>query len=453
MTTDRKHKAKPVSFVPGFLAFLVLGGLFGAFLCNQRGDFSTQRVDILFGIFCVGFAWAYLAIQALAILREFFAQLRNPLPDSLDIGDRAAVSVHVEAMKGRSLLAFRVRNLLQVWVSNGDPQTVIDLASLQSRLAGRSMSTGGVFCLALFLIATPLYANLWMTWGGMAALALLVYLRQLVLNNADQYIEARLLSRMPARIPQTAMTAADLADALGEKIQAAFRDSVPQPEKTAEAIKGAVDQVMVRVAGEVEKLQQVLIQGQSSLVDRWMHAAEATTTDLKNVESALSTIVNDLTGGLSTNAEKMTSMFNSHTKEIDKALSSVVEKLQGALKEHAELVKASGGDWGNNVKNVLSEHVNSIEAANHELADQLEKVATLEKNIENVLHIQQVVDGTLKTVSASEEFSKLISTLREHLDASDALLREVSKPRTIRLVETEGEIVEAEVRAAPPKKG
>jgi hypothetical protein len=452
MTTDRKIAVKPVSFIPGFIALLVLGSVFGMALCHQRGELAAQRLDILFATFCAGFAWAYLLIQALAILGELFAYIRNPIPETLDVSDRAAVKEHLDTLKGGNPVTSRIRNLLSSWVASGDTKTVTDLAVFQSRLAARPVAIGGFFGAVLFIVAILLRANPYVTWSGAALLGLIAYTRLVVVTGVDHYIEARLLARLPAHIPQTAMTAADLADALGEKIQAAFRESVPQPEKTADAMRAAVQQVLTNVAGEVEKLQQVLIQGQSTLVDRWMHAAEATTTDLKNVEASLATIVNDLTGGLSTNAEKLTSMFSGHTREIDKALSSVVEKLQAALKDHAELVKASGGDWGAKVKDVLSEHVNGIEAANHELADQLEKVATLEKNIENVLHIQQVVDGTLKTVSASEEFAKLITTLREHLEASDALLREVSKPRTIRLVETEGEIVEAEVRSAPQKK-
>lgn len=450
MTTDQNKSANPVAFLPGFWALIALGGLLGLALCQRTGDIFMQRMYFIFGTFAAGFAWAFIFIQFCELAGEALAIIRNPIPESLDVADRAAIAEQIGKLKGRNHVTLRIRNLLQAWAGNWEPRALTDLAVFQSHAVSKPLMLGGFFGVILLIVAQFLYADPWLTWGGLAILALALFARQNLHTHVDNYIETRLLARLPGNIPHTAMTAADLADALGEKIRLAFRESVPQPEKTADAIQGAVEHVVRRVSDEVEKLQQVLIQGQSALVDRWMHAAEATTSDLKNVETALSTTVNALTGGLSTNAEKMNSMFGGHTKDIDKAFSGSIEKLQHALKEHAELVKSSGGDWGGKVKEVLAEHVNRIEATNHELADQLAKVAALEKNIENVLHIQQVVDGTLKTVAASEEFSKLVSALREHLAASDTLLREISKPRTIRLVETEGEIVEAEVQSAPP---
>ncbi len=62
---------------------------------------------------------------------------------------------------------------------------------------------------------------------------------------------------------------------------------------------------------------------------------------------------------------------------------------------------------------------------------------SLQSDVKQVLHIQEMVDGTIKAVSTTDEFQQLIKGLRIHLEESDKLLREVSKPRTIRLVETD----------------
>jgi len=460
MTTEKKSANAAFPFTPGFWAVIALGGLIGYLL---SGDLLRAPYYFLLGTFCAGIAWAYLFIQWAQILGDSIALLKDPIPLDLNVEDRTVVREQLDSLKGGSHTTNRARNLLQSWVLGANPRQVISLASFQSSQASRPIFTGAGFAVILLVVGVFLYTNPWVTWGGLGILALTVFTRQNLMMQIEFYLEQHFLSRLPGNIPQTAMTAADLADALGGSIQKAFKDNVPQPEATANAIKGAVDQVVRRVADEVEKLQQVLVQSQSSLVDRWKQAAEATTTDLKNVEGSLSTIVNDLTGGLSTNADKLNKMFNEHTQEMDKAFSDIAaqikegvsgnwDDLRDALNSHAEAVRASGGDWGAKFKDILAEHVNSIEAANHELADQLEKIATLEKNIENVLKIQEVVDGTLKTVAASEEFSKLISTLRDHLEKSDDLLKEVSKPRTIRLIESEGEVEEVrESREAPPK--
>ena len=68
-------------------------------------------------------------------------------------------------------------------------------------------------------------------------------------------------------------------------------------------------------------------------------------------------------------------------------------------------------------------------------AAQLEKIQVLGKEIEKVFHVQQMVDGTLKAVTTTEEFKTTLASLRQHIEKSDALIREVAKPRTIRLVE------------------
>ena len=59
-----------------------------------------------------------------------------------------------------------------------------------------------------------------------------------------------------------------------------------------------------------------------------------------------------------------------------------------------------------------------------------------------MLHVQQSVDETLKAVATSEEFRKTLETLNKHVEASDALLREAARPKTIRLVESDGDVAQ-----------
>ncbi len=89
----------------------------------------------------------------------------------------------------------------------------------------------------------------------------------------------------------------------------------------------------------------------------------------------------------------------------------------------------------------LEAHSLQVATANQALVAQLEKIQTMGKEIEKVLHIQQTVDNTIKSVTTTEDFRNTMATLKTHLEKSDNLLREVTKPRTIRLVESNPEAV------------
>ena len=65
--------------------------------------------------------------------------------------------------------------------------------------------------------------------------------------------------------------------------------------------------------------------------------------------------------------------------------------------------------------------------------------AVLATTIDNVLKLQQAVDGTLKGVAVTEEFKSTLVELKRHLAESDVLLKNAAKPRTIRLVEKDNE--------------
>jgi hypothetical protein len=423
MATMQRSDPRDARSVPLFWPVVAIGGLIGYLL---SGDPLEIPPPVLVTSYGLGLVWAYLLIQWVDMLGEALSFHRNPVPLLLDLGDREVVRAHLGKVKGGQLLARRARNLLQAWTLSWNPTQMVELASFQSRQAARPLRAGSVFAAMLLFVCYQLNANPWLTWGGIGLLGLTVFARQILVQRIDEYLESHLLTRLPAHFPGTAMTAADLAGALGGSIHAAFKDHVPQPEQTAAAMKAAVEDVVKNVASEVAKLEKTLVSSQASLVEKWSHASSMTTTDLKNVEKALATVVTDLTGGLSNNAEKLKTMFSSHTHDMDSSLSGAVEEIGKA-----------GAAWGGHLKGVTGEHAEKLQAATQAIAAQLDKIMALEQDIQKVLHIQEVVDGTLKSVAATDEFKKTLEALRTHIEASDNLLREVAKPKTIRLVETD----------------
>ena len=375
----------------------------------------NERLSLIMTGISLGFAWLYLLLQAFDILAKAFSLRKDPIPSILSVPDRAGVQDHLGTLKGKDAFTRRCMNLMEAWSGGGSARQVTELAAHQSARARAPMRAGMIFVLLLIAVALGIGGHLWLTYGALLALGFVALARQMIVNRVDSYIEDRLLIKLPANLPQTSITAADLGGVLGAAIEKTFKSHVPQPEQAATAMRKAVESVISSAAGEVERLQKMLTESQSQLVQKWMSAAAATTTDLKDTEKALATVVTDLTNGLSTNADKMKNMLVTHNQGMEKAL--------GAVPSH--------------MKTVLAEHNEKFQTANASLTAQLGKIADLEKEIHKILRLQESVDTALKGVTAAEEFKQTLTALKTHLQESDKLMAEMSKPKTIRLVESE----------------
>lgn len=438
----------------GLLPLMALGGLLGYLLA---GDVFAASARKLAASFSLGLVWAYLFLQWIDLVAEYWALKRDPVPASLDVADRSAVAARLEALCGCSAVNTRVRHLFKSWSLGWHPRQVMGLAGFQSAQSRGQMYAGVVFALILLVVAVWLQGNSLWFWGGMLLLGLTVLARQTLLLRVDRYIECRLLANLPGNIPQTAMTAADLAGALGGAIQSAFKNHVPQPDATAAAMRAAMDGAMQQVAGAIEKLQKSLGEGQGAVVEKWTQAVHGAAGDLKGLQEALKATTGDLKSGLASaagdlksslaaGAEQWKSVLQGHAQ----GLAAGTEQWKGILQNHsqnldkslaaipAQLAKTYGEGAGQ-VVTAFKEHAEKVAAASQALQAQLDRVAQLGKEIEKVLHVQQAVDGTLKSVAATEEFRRTLDTLNKHVEASDKLLREAAKPKTIRLVESDSD--------------
>lgn len=207
---------------------------------------------------------------------------------------------------------------------------------------------------------------------------------------------SKLVGKLADKIPGTAMSAKELADELGGSIDQAFSKYVPKPEQLASALSSAVE-----AAGKSQ-----------------LEGAE-------KINKALAETAEAMTSGLGAGTEKLQSAFSGHAQEVQNALQGI------------------GGVWRDEISGALSEHAQQLTAANNSLAAELQKIAVLEKDIVKLLHLEETVEGAMKEIAASTEFKATLEGLRTHLAESDQLLREAAKPRTIRLVESDGEIAEA----------
>lgn len=200
------------------------------------------------------------------------------------------------------------------------------------------------------------------------------------------------------------ISAKELGAELAGPLDAAFKAHVPNPEKFAASNAAAIEQAIKKAGEGIESLHKSLLAAQSQAADKWAANEKAAIQSLENAAKAVEAA-----------ATKLSDALSSHAQQLDKIESAAREQLKGVLAQHAD----------------------SVTKAASAISSQLDKIMQLEKDIQQVLHVQQVVDGSIKAVSSAEEFKATLAALRKHLEQSDALIREATKPRTIRLVEQE----------------
>lgn len=200
------------------------------------------------------------------------------------------------------------------------------------------------------------------------------------------------------------ISAKELGAELAGPIEAAFKAHVPNPEKFAATNAAAIEQAIKKAGEGIDSLHKNLLSAQSQATEKWSANEKAAIQSLENAAKAVESA-----------AAKLSDALSAHAQQLDKVESSAREQL----------------------KAVLSQHADSMTKAASAISSQLDKIMQLEKDIQQVLHVQQVVDGSIKAVSSAEEFKATLSALRKHLEQSDTLIREATKPRTIRLVEQE----------------
>lgn len=200
------------------------------------------------------------------------------------------------------------------------------------------------------------------------------------------------------------ITAKDLGPELATAINGAFKAHVPDADKFASATSAAIEQAVKKSGEGIQSMHQNLIAAQAQAAQQIAANEKTATQGIENAAKAIDAA-----------SAKLGEALTAHVQQMEKAAATNREQIGAVLAQHAE----------------------SLTKASSAIAGQLDKIMQLEKEIQQILHIQQVVDGSIKAVSSAEEFKTTLVALRTHLEQSDKLVREATKPRTIRLVEQE----------------
>ena len=386
------------------LSILVVGGLLGYLFST---DIFETTAHGLMASFSLGLIWAYFFVQWADMIGQGLSLFRDPIPLSLNVAQREAVQEHLAKLSGHYAPARRAQHLLESWAQGWRPDQVVNLADLQSTQARNNVMGGTLFVVLLILGALWGHGNAYLIIGSIMLLGVTILTRQSLLSRIDYYMESHLLVRLPANLPQTAMTAQDLAGALGDAIQKAFKENVPQPDKMAAAVGDVLVNAGKAVAREFEAIQSAAKESGKPMID---------------LPAKIKESLAGATGG------------------IEEALGKQAGQLEKIFGEMAAKLGESQTGSANRIQEALNAHAQEFQKGVTQLSANLEKIKELEKDIQQIFRIQEVVDGTMKSVSATEEFKQTLEALRKHIEASDSLLREAAKPRTIRLVEQDGEL-------------
>lgn len=409
----------------GVLPVVALGGLIGYLLIP---DVLSAPLRQLLAAFCLGAVWAYLLIQWTDLIQEYWALMKDPVPRELEVASRAAVEGHIQSLSGASQLHARLRHLLSSWVRGSQPRAVVGLCAWQSSRARAQLWAGIAFSAILLAAAIALRAPIRWIWSAWVGVGLTLLARQQLLTRLDDYIECRLLARLPANLPQTSITAADLGASLGEAIREAFKQFVPSPEQIGGAVRSGLVGALQEVQRSIEQLQAKLSEQQKTVGESLAKALSASASELQTVQQALAAAASEIQKGISSGAEQWKAVLQAQSQALEEAVSKLPDRAVQAYVTGAERVDAA-----------LRQHAEQVLAAAQGLQAQLDRIGQLAGSIEKVLRVQETVEQAMKTVAASEEFRRTLEDLRQHLAASDALLKEATKPRIIRLVESEGE--------------
>ena len=356
------------------------GIVVGAIATSCMGVFKVPEVWISSIVGGIGLAYVLLGLVD-CILRAR-ALAAAPL-DSQDVSDRAVARELAESLPGTGLLARHSRRLLAAWGAGATGQQVSRMAATQLYRALLALVAEGVAIFAVVAIGLlishfPMFDAVAINIATTIILLLIPLVTLARIQGASResgYIESQFLARIGNDTPAAATT--DFAQKVETSVNAATARFADTETKAAAAIEAAT----AKLADAQQKALAALADAQTS----------ASAAALK-----------------------------ASTDSAAALAKSSADAAQALAKSQAEAAAA-------------------MAQGQTEVAKQLERVTALAASIEKVLDLQKSVDGTLKSVSATDEFKSTLLELKRHLAESDELIKTATKPRRIRFVENPAE--------------
>ena len=386
-------KSNKYGMFTGICRIIGLGIILGVALGFPFKSEDGWSQSELAALAATGIALAYVILAAIDWALQWLALAKNPLPDDLDLADRAVARERSQALTGGSLLSRHCRRLLTAWASGASGPQVTMMATNQTfrilgLLAAEALAVLAlVFATAGFQAPGPL---LTLGTGLMVLVALVGLARFQLAAHSAGYIESNLLARIGNDTPAAA--AADF---------------------TQNAAKAVADSMTNLAAAQAQFAEQ-LTQAQQQAATQLAKAQEAAAAQIAKAQQEAAA-------------------------QITKAQQEAAAQAAQAQEAAAAQIAKTHSDVAARLSATQQETGAKLAQAHDKVAEQLGRVTDVAASVDQVLKLQQAVDGTLKGVTVTDEFKSTLLELKRHLAESDQLLRNAAKPRTIRLVEKDNE--------------
>ena len=411
----RKVKCSGYGMFTGIFWVLALGIVFGVLVGIPLGADKGWDLSELAALLATGIGLAYVALSLVDWAVQLRALASNPLPDELDLSDRAVAGEQLAALKGCTPLHRHIRRLLAAWAAGASGPQVAAMAGNQSL---RTLGVLGAETAAILLLLlgaagfVPPQVLLTLGTGLAAALVLVAIARFQLASHLAGYIESHLLARIGNDTPAAA--GLDFAKAVAKSVsdstaalaaaQAKFAD---QLAKTQQESSAQLTKALAEAAAQMAKAQQ-----------------EASAQLAKAHQEA---------------AAPIAKAHQEAAAQVVKAQSEAAAQIAKAQTDAAAQIAKTQTDMSSKLTASQEQSSAQLAKAQDKVAEQLGRVAEIAASIDNIFKLQQAVDNTLKGVAVTDEFKSTLVELRRHLAESDQLLKNAAKPRSIRLVERENE--------------
>ena len=394
---------------------LILGVLIGSFFHIPLRVNGNWDPSLIASLLACGIGFAYFLLAVLDWFIQWRALRANPLPNDLDLSDRAVARERLTVLKGCSPLQRHIRRLLAAWAAGASGPQVAAMAGNQM-LRTLVILAAETFAILMLLSGSAAFgpppALLTLGTAILVWVVLVAIARFQLASHLAGYIESQLLARIGNDTPAAAgldfaqTVAKSVSDSMASlaAAQTKFADQLVKTQEQASALLAKSQQ---DAAAQMAKAQQ-----------------EASAQLAKAHQDA---------------AAPIAKAHQEAAAQVVKAQQEASALIAKSQQESAATVAKAQGDMSTKLSATQEQSSAQLGKAQAEIATQLGRITALATTIDNVLKLQQAVDGTLKGVAVTEEFKSTLVELKRHLAESDVLLKNAAKPRTIRLVEKDNE--------------
>ncbi len=248
-------------------------------------------------------------------------------------------------------------------------------------------------------------------------------------------------------------------DELAQAIDAGFR-RLPNPDRYEEVFTRAISkagdiinqkyeefqtnyerrvgELGSQLGGKLEAVAGNFNAGSQRLAEEFRKTQEKNLEIFAKNEQKLAEKFDELTEQITTLGKEQAEAFGeAHDKyveaveELDKKTIARWEKSVGEFNELAAKLAEQFTKSVASMENATMRYSDQIRASVDSLAKQLERVSQLGIEIDKVLKTTTAMEATLRQVGSSDEFRQTLANLRNHLNTSDELLKQLSRPRKV----------------------